>query len=158
MGKLTVLGLDISLSSPGFAVLEVKDKKVKLLECGSIKANNKHSQIQKMRRIVSHLESLTYDYDVDVKVRENSFVRHNRTTKILERTVGAVLFTLGEMEEIPPTTVKKLCTGDGKASKEDVQESVKKWLSLPSDYKFQTDDESDACAVALAYLIQNKYL
>ncbi|MEV2911322.1 crossover junction endodeoxyribonuclease RuvC, partial [Paenibacillus larvae] len=58
-------------------------------------------------------------------------------------------------DHLSPSTVKRLVTGSGRAEKEDVAEEVRKLLGLPSDYEFASDDESDACAVALAWLIQN---
>lgn len=56
---------------------------------------------------------------------------------------------------ISPTDVKKRVTGKGGADKAEVAEGVRKLLGLAEDYRFATDDESDACAVVLAYLIAN---
>lgn len=56
---------------------------------------------------------------------------------------------------LSPTTVKKLVTGSGKAEKEEVAAAVRKWLRLPDDHGFAKGyDDSDACAVILAYLIR----
>lgn len=54
---------------------------------------------------------------------------------------------------ISPTDVKKRIAGSGKAEKSDVAAGVRKLLGLAEDYRFATDDESDACAVVLAWLI-----
>lgn len=62
-------------------------------------------------------------------------------------------FGLAVTDNISPTTVKKTLTGDGRAEKPAVAAAVRRYLALPSDYEFATDDESDACAVILAYLI-----
>jgi len=53
-------------------------------------------------------------------------------------------------------TVKRILTGEGKAEKGDVEAAVKRLLRLKDDFKFGSDDESDACAVALAWLIREK--
>jgi crossover junction endodeoxyribonuclease RuvC len=45
-------------------------------------------------------------------------------------------------------------TGNGSAKKQEVAESVRNILGLGADYKFDSDDHSDACAIALAYLIR----
>jgi crossover junction endodeoxyribonuclease RuvC len=58
-------------------------------------------------------------------------------------------------DTISPTDVKKRVTGNGKAEKAEVAAAVRKLLGLPEDYRFATDDESDAAAVVLAYLIAN---
>lgn len=154
MTKTIILGLDLSLSCPGFAVLEINKGKPKLLESGIIKANPKHTQVQKIRRIAAHMNRLSADYQVDYIVKESGFVRHNRTTKILERVAGAVITTLGDMEEIPPTTIKKAVTESGKASKQEVELGVKMLLKLPPEHEFASDDEADAIAVALTLAVQ----
>lgn len=59
---------------------------------------------------------------------------------------------------ITPTSVKKIVTGSGKAEKADVAQAVRKWLRLPDDYRFATDDESDAAAVILAHLISENLI
>lgn len=154
MPKLTILGLDLSLSCPGYAVIEIRNGKPKLLESGIVKANPKQSQVDKIKRIAAHLYRLKMDYDIDVVVRESGFVKHNKTTKILERVVGGVMLTLGgEIHEIPPTSIKKAVAGSGKATKQEVEVAVRSLLSLPKDFKFKSDDESDAMAVALAFAI-----
>jgi crossover junction endodeoxyribonuclease RuvC len=149
---MKILGLDLSLNSPGYAVIEIDNKgRVKLLECSRIKANSKHSQVQKLRRIVAHLNRVLEDHDLDAIARERGFVRHNKTTQILERVVGAAYGLIGrEVEELPPTTIKKLVAGSGSASKEEVEMAVRLHLNLPDSFVFESDDCSDAAAVAIA--------
>lgn len=53
-------------------------------------------------------------------------------------------------EEIYPVTVKKLVTGSGKADKAAVAAAVHK---IFPDLEFKNDDESDAAAVAAAFMI-----
>jgi crossover junction endodeoxyribonuclease RuvC len=155
--KLTILGLDLSLNCSGYAVVEVQNGKSKLLESGIVKANPKHNLNQKLKRITSHLQRVYWDHNIDVIVRENSFVRFNKATKALERTVGAVYQTFDvEVEEIAPQKIKKLL-GEAK-SKDDVESSVRKLLNLTEDFSFKSNDESDACGVALAWAIENIYL
>ena len=59
---------------------------------------------------------------------------------------------LAVTDAITPTTVKKIVGGHGKADKDEVAVGVRRLLRLPSDHEFATDDESDACAVILAWL------
>lgn len=63
-----------------------------------------------------------------------------------------------QWSEIAATTVKKLITGQGKADKNEVAEGVMKYLKLYCDVDigdepFNNDNESDATAVALAWLL-----
>ena len=57
--------------------------------------------------------------------------------------------------EIAPTTVKKLLTGSGKAEKEAVAQALDRYLGAKV---YETDDESDAAAVGVAWLLQNNLL
>jgi len=63
--------------------------------------------------------------DVAVFVREKGFSRFPHETQVLFKVVGIVDLAAWrqcktQFEEIAPTTVKKLLTGSGKASKEEV--------------------------------------
>ena len=51
--------------------------------------------------------------------------------------------------EIAPTTVKKLLTGSGKASKEEVAAALERFVGKQ---EYAVDDESDAVAVGIAWL------
>lgn len=60
--------------------------------------------------------------------------------------------------EIQPTSVKRDVAGKGSASKDEVEAGVRRILSLPDDFTFRTDDESDAVAIGLSYLIREKII
>ena len=54
--------------------------------------------------------------------------------------------------EIPPFTVKRLITGNYKAPKEQVAECL---YSYVGEQNYACDDESDALAVGISFMIQN---
>lgn len=56
--------------------------------------------------------------------------------------------------EITPKTVKKDITGNGSASKDEVEAGVRRMLALPDEFTFRTDDESDAVAIGLSYMVR----
>ena len=51
--------------------------------------------------------------------------------------------------------MKKLLTGSGKASKEEVAEALESYVDCQT---YESDDESDALAVGIAWLILNKMI
>jgi crossover junction endodeoxyribonuclease RuvC len=58
-------------------------------------------------------------------------------------------------DAINGATVKRIITGSGKAEKDAVAECVRKILRLPDAYAWAKGyDDSDACAVCLAWLIR----
>lgn len=52
-------------------------------------------------------------------------------------------------------TVKKLITGNAKATKEEIPVGLKKYIG---DWNYSCDDESDAMAVAVAWLLKHGFL
>lgn len=58
-------------------------------------------------------------------------------------------------KEISPAAVKKLLTGTGKATKNEVSSALEKYVGK-QNYVF--DDMSDAVAVGVAWLLQNKLI
>lgn len=61
-------------------------------------------------------------------------------------------------DEINAAEVKRIVGGHGRAEKDEVAAGVRRILGLPDDYIFPTDDESDACAIILAWLIQQRII
>jgi crossover junction endodeoxyribonuclease RuvC len=95
--------------------------------------------------------------DGAVFVREKGFSRFPHETQALFKVVGVADLAAWricgtEFVEIAPTTVKKLLTGSGKASKGEVATSLEKYIGI---HKYEADDESDAIAVGIGYLIKN---
>lgn len=90
-------------------------------------------------------------------VRERAFSRFARETQTLNKVVGIADLavwdiTQSSFSEIAPTTVKKLLTGSGRASKDEVAAALSDYLG---EQTYATSDESDAAAVGVAWLIQN---
>lgn len=158
------LALDLSMSQPGFAVLALLDDGSPLvLETSYITTKGKHGA--KLNQIGAEITRLFTTYHPEHVVREQGFSRFARTTQAIFKVVGvsdALSDTFGtkEVAEIATTSVKKAVTGNGKASKEDVAESVFRILQIGNTDEFYTksgkliDDMTDAAAVGIAYLIR----
>lgn len=56
-----------------------------------------------------------------------------------------------EFDVIPPSSVKKIITGSGKATKEEVAKSLPLFLSNHAAFSFNNNDETDSVAVGIAY-------
>lgn len=98
--------------------------------------------------------------DVAVFVREKGFSRFPHETQALFKVVGVADLAAWttcrtEFVEIAPTTVKKLLTGSGKALKEEVAVALEDYVGKQV---YETDDESDALAVGIAWLISETLL
>lgn len=134
----------------------MRDRQPHLITAGHVKTNAKKSHGYRLKQIQEMLTKLRREHGFKVIIRERGFSRFPTVTQALFKVVGVcdVVFNGFDIVEIPPTTVKKLVTGSGKADKKNVEQAVRRVLKLGLDTKFATDDESDAAAVCLAYLIR----
>lgn len=160
--KKLVLAIDSSLSCPAFAVVEFNllDKTAMVVEVSHVKTNSKHSTGRRLAQIQEHVQDILERFEFDCVVFEKGFNKFAVATQQIQRTVGLLFYTLyrNEIEaidEIAPTSVKKAVTGDGKASKEKLADSLEQYVGA---IKYKTNDESDAVGVALALAIQKNWL
>lgn len=163
-----ILAMDLSLNCPAFAVVEIREGRAYILEVFHVnnKRNTKWTQAEKLSAIGQALRDLlSRHHGIDAFVRERGFSRFAQTTQALFRVVGiSDLITFEEVgcrqiEEIPPTTVKSLVGGHGKATKDEVEDGVRALLvDEQKDFVFVTDDESDSVAVALSYAIKKGWM
>lgn len=164
-----ILSMDLSLSGSAFSILELNNNYIIIKELMFV--NNKVSKMinkfhgEKLANIHDNLDDLLNRYNPTDIVREKGFSKFSLSTQAIFKAVGIVDFTLHQhgikqkIDEIAPTSVKKLVTGSGKSDKSQVEEYVRKYLfPTQKDIKFETDDLSDAVAVAIAYCIENKLL
>jgi len=161
-----ILAMDLSLSGSAFAVLDIQDGAINIIDTVWVN-NKKHGQKPhgfRLRNIAEELKRLLQKHCIKYVVREKGFSRFNKTTQTLFKVVGVsdlLAFEKGHeaIEEITPTQVKKVITGSGAASKDDVEAGVRKFLTKDqANIIFETDDVSDAVAVGICYAIQSGYI
>lgn len=157
---MRVLSLDLSLNGSGMAVLDIVDGKVHILATKLVDNKKIRCFGEKLARIEKALIELIVNYEPDVICREKGFTRFAGTTQKLFKVVGVSDLTAyhrgyeGEMPEYSPTTVKKHLACSGKAEKEDVERAVREFLvEWQKDFKFETNDISDAVAVGITHLL-----
>ena len=100
------------------------------------------------------------DSDMElVFVRQRGFHKQAQETEAIFKMVGVSDLYAWKyqkvFDEIPPTVIKLVLTGNMKASKEEVAASLERYVGK-QDYAF--DDESDSVAVGVCWLIQHGYL
>lgn len=154
-----VLGADLSLRQPGFCVLSISDGTISDVKLYSVnnKQDKKKSHGQLLNEIGEKFKQIFPLNCTVFLVRENEIMKVKvPSERSLSKVVGITdwfawaLFGK-EWYSIYPVTIKKLITGNGRADKEQVAECLKHYIG---DVTFKCDDESDAAAVAIAWLIQ----
>ncbi|WP_033829068.1 crossover junction endodeoxyribonuclease RuvC [Bacillus andreraoultii] len=157
--EIFVLGLDVSMNSTGWAVLGVKGQAVRLVDSGIIKANQKQPHGKRLRKQRETFKAIIEKYRPKYVAREAGFSRHIKATQTLFKAYGVAdeFFAEDDLVEYAAATIKKVVTGKGRATKEEVESAIRKLLNLPDSFEFQSDDESDAVAIAIT-LIRDKSL
>lgn len=153
-----VLGADLSLKLPGFCLLTIENGSITDVKLMSVNNKNdkKKSHGELLNDIVTAFKKFCPTDGTLYLVRENE-IMHVKvpSERSLSKVVGimdwAAYWTNKEWYSIYPVTIKKLIAGSGKAEKSEVAESLEYYIGK-QDYK--CDDESDAAAVAVAWLIQ----
>lgn len=150
-----ILGLDISLTSTGYAVIELfEDGTLKLVDIGRIKTYAKDTDGVRLKKIKARLDILFDLYPISFVARERGFTKGNLATQQIFKATGVCEMVVAEkgIEDIiqyAPTTIKKYLGGHGRASKEDVARGVLEYFPRTV---FESDDVSDAVAVVLTLL------
>ncbi len=163
-----ILAMDLSLSGTAFAVLDFSFYgRVKIVATCFVnnKKHSKKSHAYRLNNIAVELDRILKTYPITHVVREKGFSKFAKATQAIFKVVGISDLTLyrngveKDIEEIPPTTVKKTIAGHGGAEKSEVAEGVRQYLiDEQKDIVFKTDDESDAVAVGVTYALQNKLI
>ncbi len=170
MDKMYVVGLDLSLNGTGICVVEAGKYSVKIIN--EVFINNKHIKADdrghKLWNIYCNLDEVLSELIeqgiTPAVVVESGFSKHAKTTQALYSVVGVVQVALycnglSITNSYAPTSVKKHVTGKGRASKQEVMNAVRQFLvSKQGDYVFQSEDTSDALAVAISYLLDKGIL
>jgi len=152
---VVIIALDLSMNCTGYAVVDVDDDKVNLIKKGIIKKKGNESHGKRLKRQYDTLKVLREQYPDAVIVKESLHYGRAKTSAILAKVHGVLdlLFNEETIHEYPAVTIKRIIASNGKASKQEVEDSVNDLLAQHGivDIIFKTDDESDAVAVALTY-------
>ena len=158
-------GLDLSLTSPGFAVVEVRNRRPHIIATSHVKTDAAEAQSLRYEIIEAHALLFFRQYaDLTTLVREiwppaRNFAQNDKVHGAWS-AVDRALRRLGleVTVNVAPTTVKKTVCGSGSADKKEVAAAVRKICGLAEDYRFATDDESDAVAIVLTHLLREKLI
>lgn len=151
---MRVLGVDPSLRSTGYAVLDGDRRTQKVLEYGLIKTKKADSLQQCLVQIADTIEGVVKEHSPDCLAIEDIFTARNSSVALkLGHVRGAVILVCERngLETFPyaATRIKETVAGYGRASKEQVQHMVVRALGL---VEVPPDDAADALAAALTHI------
>jgi len=153
-----ILGLDPGLQVTGYAILEVAEAGPKVCEAGVIRSTERRDpadMAQRIRTLYDGLCEILNQWKPSAMAVEQLYAHYNhpRTAILMAHARGA-FFLAGAQRNTAvvsyaSTKVKKLITGSGRASKEQMQHAIAQELRLEKPP--EPNDVADALAVALCH-------
>lgn len=156
--KYRILGIDPGTNILGYAVIEIENKKISLVEMGVVTMNKFDSHQMKLKHIFERLQAIIDRHHPNEMAIEAPFFGKNVQSMLkLGRAQGvaiAAAMTKGlEMSEYSPKSIKKSVTGNGNASKEQVAAMLANILKQKLDGEYL--DATDALGAAVCHFYQS---
>jgi crossover junction endodeoxyribonuclease RuvC len=156
---MRILGIDPSVRSTGYGVIDSRGSTLRLVEAGVIATNARESFANRLSDISTSLEAVIEATHPDLVAIEEVFARavNPKTTIMMAHARGALIAVASAaglaIVEFSATSVKRAVAGNGAASKEQVGRMVSQVLSLSRTPRPQ--DVTDALALAITCANRN---
>ena len=149
------------MRNTGFAILDYKGSKIKVVAYGLINPPTKETIPNRLEYLNSHMNDLIDKFSPMSMAIEDSFYSQNVKSAILLGQARGVLLLSAASKGIPsmvyaPRKIKQSVTGSGSSSKKQVKYMVEKILNIQKS--ISSLDITDALAIGLCHINQNKYL
>ncbi len=152
-----VVGVDPGLTVTGYAVVETIAGAIRVIEAGVIRPSKGAGPLA-TRLCVLHdgiVEVIEAFRPAALALEEvHSHVKHPKTSILMGHARGVIVLAAAarglSVHDYAPTRIKKSLTGNGRASKDQVQHAIQTELRLST--LPEPHDVADACAVALCHL------
>jgi crossover junction endodeoxyribonuclease RuvC len=147
-----ILGIDPGLRVTGFGIITKQGGKLAYVASGTIKTEDTELP-ERLKTILVGVSAIIQTHAPDCGAVEKVFVNVNpQSTLLLGQARGAAICAMVgadlKVAEYTALQVKQAVVGQGKAQKQQVQEMVKRLLSLPA---LPGPDAADALAVAICH-------
>jgi crossover junction endodeoxyribonuclease RuvC len=158
LSSLRILGIDPGLIITGYGVLERNGKNPKqprVIEAGVIRGAAKQPLPDRLAEIHAGVAEVIESFKPGVMALEQlySHVAHPRTSILMGHARGVICLAAAEagipVVHYPATQIKRILTGSGRASKEQMQLAIRRELRL--DEVPEPPDVADALAVAVCH-------
>ena len=152
---MRVLGIDPGLNITGYGLLEDAGESIRVLEAGVVRTDSREEMAVRLREIAREIETIINQFHPDVVAIEElySHYGHPKTAIIMGHARGIIFLQAAEagipVMPYASTRIKKSLTGNGRASKQQMQFMIRSALEL--DAVPEPPDAADALAVALCH-------
>ena len=157
---MKVLGIDPGLADTGVGIVHGYGLRVDGFAFGSISTSQKETQSQRLEKIYSKLLDVLKQETPDLMVVEDVFSleKYPKSGIMLGKVTGVILLAGCHInvpiQEIPVREAKQVLTGNGNASKSQLEQAVRHALKL--ERPIRPFHASDALGLALIGLYRQK--
>ncbi len=156
---MRILGVDPGTLVLGYGIIDTEDESLAAVTFGVLSCPRNLSLNKRLGLLYQRLLEVVSIYQPDVLAVEEPFVAKNINSAFTLGKAQAVAIMVAvnsglEVYGYPPAEVKKVVSGYGRGSKEQVSEMVRLELNLPSLPK--PIDAADALAVAICHHQQER--
>lgn len=153
----TILGIDPGTNILGFGVIRTEGSKAEYVEMGVIDLRKEKDPYRKLVRIFNEIGEVCDRHSPDEMALESPFYGKNAQVILkLGRAQGAAMLAASTrnipVTEYAPRKAKEAVTGNGAASKEQVNNILQKTLGIDIEEKHL--DATDALAIAMCHHYQ----
>ena len=156
--KLRILGVDPGLITTGYGLIDIKAGEPVLIEGGVIRTPIKLPLEQRLSTIFLGIQELIKEFEPNAMSLEEVYTHYERPrVAVMMGHARGVICLAASLNQIPvfnyaPTHIKSALTGNGRASKEQVQRMVQLRLKLKTTP--ESLDVTDALATALCHQVR----
>jgi len=157
---MKILGIDPGLQVCGYAVVEVKLLDAKLVEAGVFRTDGKAELAERLNQIADDIKQILENHKPKVVAVEQLYAhyKHPRTAILMGHARGVIFQKAAEsgadVKSFAATRIKKSLTGNGRATKNQMQRAIQTVLALPNIP--EPADVADAIAIALCCASEKK--
>lgn len=154
-----IIGIDPGTNVMGYGILGVLGKQPCMVAMGVLKLNKFENHYLRLRRIHERVIGLIEQYLPDEMAIEAPFYGKNVQSMLKLGRAQGVAMSAALTRDIPiteyePRKIKQAITGTGAASKEQVQEMLRRILGIERGQMLPELDSTDALAAALCHFYE----
>lgn len=154
-----ILGIDPGTTIMGYGLLEITGVKPRVITMGVLDLRKYKDQYLKLGRILEGVTRIIDAYHPDEMAIEAPFFGKNVQSMLKLGRAQGVAISAAIHRQIPiteyaPLKIKMAITGNGKASKEQVADMLKRILKIPEEEILPFMDATDGLAAAYCHYLQ----
>ena len=158
---IKAIGIDPGLATTGFAIVETLERRGRACHWGNIKTSSDLPFSERLNIIYTQLSEIISHWHPQLLVMEDVYVLNKYPKAAIQLgAVRGVIYLVAQHKkidacEMKPTEVKSALTGNGRASKQQVEKTTQKILDIKDTIK--SNHATDALALAITGLSRNGY-